>query len=84
MGNMTRRLHALEEHARSSHEDFEQRIGREVLRRMSTPDLYALEAAMERAQEPAPGEFRFAEEDMPTIQRYEEMCKEVRDEYRPG
>lgn len=80
MGSITSRLRRLEEHAGSSHEDFEQRIGREVIRRMSTPDLRALHAAMERAEERTPGAYRFAEEDAPIIQRYVELCRAGRDE----
>lgn len=78
MSGLQRRLRRLEGLASFSGAGVEEAVRREALRRTSTTDLEALETAIARAEERAPGVF--AEEDLPLIRRCEELIEEVRDE----
>lgn len=76
MGGLARRLRAIEERERrrfGTPEEREQAIGREVLRRMSTPELEALEAAAERYEA---GE-AFTAEDLEVLDRFTQLREAV-------
>jgi hypothetical protein len=83
LGSVSRRLERLEEHARSSREEAEERTrsaeSREVLRRLSDPELEAYVGALRRLNaESAP-----LDEDRTILDRVTQLYEEVRHEQAP-
>lgn len=83
MGSLENRIRALEARTTTRAEEDEGPLGQEILRRMTADELRLMESALERAllhSEPGDEGLRFAEEDLPILQRHFELEEEVRNE----
>lgn len=76
--SIRRRLGNLEESARTSNEEAQDRVSREALGRISTEDLWLVHAYLKRAVEE--GGTEPTKEERPALRRYEEIQEEVRNE----
>lgn len=86
MGSLERRLRTLENTAGflSSPEEREERLRREVLRRMTDEELWRYEEVLEAAYERSEGSpggvpVQWRDEGLPILRRVEELWREVRD-----